>query len=127
MASAKSVQGEAQTEEPTLKNWEFDKPKKGTFALIKVRTATKPIGADGEPFAYPLLWVTEVNSGEQYTIHAFPEVLRSELKRLAPAIGDIFTIDYQGLRETKSGRKARVFDVTGGSGEETVNWDSIPF
>lgn len=116
------------TEVEIIPKWEFDKPKAITCAIAKIRTATLPVGADGEPYSYPLLWVTEVETGQDYLIHAFPSVLISELRAVKPEIGDVITIAYQGQKITNSKRKAHVFEVTAGAGvAQEYDWDNAPF
>lgn len=108
--------------------WRFDtKGAKLTARLDKVRTATLPNGANGEPYSYPLLWVTEA-SGKQWLVHAYPQTLVEELHNVKPNIGDTFTIEYQGERKTKSQRTAKIFEVTLGDGiVQEFDWDNAPF
>lgn len=113
---------------PELPTLRFDKPFRVTVRLDKIRTANM-VGADGNAFAYPLLWVTlDAGAGEQNLLHAFPESLIGELRALKPNPGDVFTIDYQGQKVTKQKRTARIFEVTAGDGSASgIDWDNAPF
>lgn len=122
----------ASPEEPKLPNLRFDKPWKGTFRFEKVKTVTTQ-GIDGEPFAYPLITVTVVDAGSsnavtsgRYLIHAYPETLIAELRRVKPQAGATLTIDYQGESETKSKRKVKVFEIDSPDTAD-VDWDNPGF
>ena len=121
------------TAEATLPNIRFDKPWKGTFRFEKVKTV-KTGGIDGEDFYYPLLTVTVLDpgtttttvAGGRYLIHAYPETLIAELRRVKPQNGTELTIDYQGETESKAKRKVRVFEIDSPDTAD-VDWDNPGF
>jgi hypothetical protein len=81
----------------------------------------------GEYDPYPLL-VIEQDDGEEKAVHAFHTVLKNELLRLKPQIGERIGIKFLGEQKTKPGSKFSSFigyrvtvDRDGGS----FNWESI--
>ncbi len=118
--------------EPKLPNIRFDRPWRGTFRFEKVKTVTTT-GIDGEDFQYPLITVTVTDAGTtdtvvggRYLIHAYPETLIAELKRVKPQASAILTIDFQGESETKSKRKVKVFEIDSPDTAD-VDWDNPGF
>lgn len=83
-----------------------------TGKLIEVRWI------DGTYGEYPLLEI-EQGDGVAWTVHAFRDVLRSEITSCAPEIGDAITISYGGKSEKGYYRyKVRRVDGHGGP----VDW-----
>jgi len=129
---AQNETDQAATEDTTLPNLRFDKKWKGTFRFEKVKTVITQ-GIDGEPFAYPLITVTVVDPGNtgttvdsRYLVHAYPETLIAELRRVKPQAGATLTIKYQGETETKSKRKVKVFEIDSPDTAD-INWDNPGF
>ena len=117
----------------SLPNLRFDSKWKATFQFDKVKTVSMA-GIDGEPFYYPLLTVTvvdpgtapKVQGGDQVLIHAYPETLIAELKRVKPQAGAVLTIDYRGETKSKSNRTVKVFEIDSPDTAET-DWDNPGF
>lgn len=81
------------------------------------------MGPDMGYGSYPI--VTLETSGGERAIHAFHTVLRTELARRRPRVGDPLEVTYQGKRSPKSGNgnDFHVYRVIGGQ-EPEFNWDS---
>ena len=60
-----------------------------------VGTVTELSERDGAYGAYPIVTVRQAD-GKELAVHAFHEVLQSELARIAPKHGDEIGIKYQG-------------------------------
>jgi hypothetical protein len=65
---------------------------------------------------YPILTV-RTDSGQDVAVHAFHTVLRRELEKLQPRVGDRIGIAYHGLHPTRGYERYRVVITrdTGGS------------
>lgn len=71
---------------------------------------------------YPIVTV-ENDAGEQTAIHAFHTVLRGELAKRRPQVGDEISVTYLGKRDVKGGRgDYHAYRVTGGQAQP-YNWD----
>jgi hypothetical protein len=109
----------------TIPNWRFDVPRKARFTVDRIVTA-RTTGIGGNELQYPLLTVTDKADGVVYLLHAYPETLLAELKRVQPSVGDEIDVDYQGVKETKSQRNARIF-VVDSPNAAAFAWDSPNF
>ena len=56
---------------------------------------------------YPIVVVRDA-SGKEWAIHAFRQVLQSELVRARPRVGDQIGVKYEGQREDESYHRYRV-------------------
>ena len=89
-----------------------DHPKTITGRLLDVRTVEGAYGA------YPLLEL-EQDDGLGVDVHAFRDVLQSELAACAPQLGDRITIIYQG----KTAKGYYLYRVKRADGmSRPVNW-----
>lgn len=127
--SAKPTESAEPTKVPNL---EFKNPWKGTFRFEKVKTV-KTAGIDGSDFFYPLCTVTVVapgttglTAGDRVLIHAYPETLIAELRRVKPQAGTELTIDYQGKAQSKAKRDVHVFEIDSPDTAD-VDWDNPGF
>jgi hypothetical protein len=75
---------------------------------------------DGEYGQYPLVTLDTADRG-QVTIHAFHEVLASELARRAPKPGDVIEVSYRGQHPHKG---YHLYQVTG-DGDLAFNWNKF--
>lgn len=112
------------TTDNVIPNWRFDNPRKATFTVDRIVTA-RTAGINGDQLVYPLLTVTDKADGKQYLLHAYPETLLSELKRVRPSLGDEITVEYQGTKKTKAQREAKIFMVDSPNAAE-FNWVDDP-
>lgn len=91
------------------------------------KIAGKVIGVTQSPdFGYgPYPIVTLNVDGTERAVHAFHHVLRTELARRRPRVGDDLEIVYQGQRKPKSGTNNpfHAYRVQGGQ-EREFNWDA---
>jgi hypothetical protein len=68
------------------------RPSAGDSITITITDLTEHDAGYG---AYPII-EGETASGEMVTLHAFHDVLKSELAKFAPSIGDTLTVTYGG-------------------------------
>lgn len=61
----------------------------------------------GEYEPYPIVTIT--NGEEAVAIHAFHTVLKNELSKRRPQIGDRLIVTYHGMRATNSGSKYHAY------------------
>lgn len=112
---------------PELDTWRFDRPGKTLRGILtKIRTAHMT-GINGEPFAYPLLFVKPDGVEVDVLVHAYPEVLVNELRSTKPMPGDPITIKYLGKKKTKANRDALIFEVETGGADAGYDWDNPGF
>lgn len=90
---------------------------------IAGRVLAIAMGPDMGYGPYPI--VTLDSAGTEYAIHAFHQILRTELARRRPKVGDEIEVTYQGKRSPKSGNgnPFHVYRVIGGR-EPEFNWES---
>jgi hypothetical protein len=90
---------------------------------IKGRVVSVAMGPDLGYGSYPIVTIAE-EAGTERTIHAFHQVLRSELARRRPGQGDEIEVTYIGKRAPRSGGNGfHAYRVTGGK-EPEFNWDA---
>lgn len=97
--------------------WKPDAGTTITGAVVEV----KMIDPSGQG-PYPCVTLQSAD-GQQRAIHAFHSVLRRELARNAPKVGDEITITYHGERAGGAYGKYHSYQVRGGQGRE-FNWDA---
>ena len=85
----------------------------GTVTALNMR--------DGEYGAYPVVTIREQGGGE-YAAHAFHDVLKNELTRVRPQVGEQLGIAYDGKHPE---RGYHVYRVVSDSTPTGVDWDSI--
>ena len=100
---------EAQSDFPTA--WRPEPGDTVTGTLLNVE-AIDPNGNG----VYPV--VTLKTDGGDIAVHAFHTVLRRELARRRPKVGDELTIVYQGKRPGGKNNEYHAYRVSGGSGGE---------
>ena len=76
---------------------------------------------DGGYGTYPIV-VIEPEGGEPSAVHAFHDVLRNELARVAPRIGDVMAIRYDGKQAGERGYHR--YKVVSGRAS-AFNWDKF--
>jgi hypothetical protein len=74
---------------------------------------------DGEP--YPLVIITPDDGGDEVTVHGHHRVLKEELAKRAPRVGDHLVITYLGRITPDGGRPYAAYRVQGGSNPFTWN------
>ncbi|WP_370325268.1 hypothetical protein [Euzebya sp.] len=87
----------------------------GRIVALDVGTSKQ----DGEP--YPLV-VLQTDDGDEITVHGHHRVLKEELAKRAPRVGDQLRITYLGKRTPEGGgRSYAAYRVEGGSNPFTWN------
>jgi hypothetical protein len=109
------------------------KPKPGTKIVGVITDVTARDSGYGE---YPIVTL-EVAGGDRVALHCFHEVLRGELARIAPKLGDEIGVKYLGQHPEKGYHQYKVaragtgsFDWARFSDEdavEEVKSDDVPF
>jgi hypothetical protein len=103
-----------------------DHPKSITGTLKDVRTVAGSYGS------YPLVELEDDATNVLWLVHAFRDVLQSELASCAPAVGDRITISFGGKHERgyylyrvrRADGKARTIDWTRFGGDTPVEPDA---
>lgn len=91
------------------------KPKAGDKLVGVVVDVTERDGSYGR---YPIVTI-RVEDGDELAVHAFHEVLQSELAKVAPKPGDELGIAYLGKHEERGYHRYRVARA---GGTATVAW-----
>lgn len=77
---------------------------------------------DGGYGPYPIVTIV-TGAGDEVAVHAFHQVLRTELARRRPKVGTELAITYVGEQPSKDGRgKYHVYRVSGGE-TQGYDWD----
>jgi hypothetical protein len=94
------------------RTWRPDKgdvnPLVGT--LLDVTTASTAFDAE-----YPLAEIVD-DQGVSWSFHAFRDIAKSELSRLAPEIGDLISVTYLGVPD---GKRYHVYRIRFADGRST--------
>jgi hypothetical protein len=127
MVASKSTTPDETTNAADVPTLRFDKPWRKRLTVTRLKTANTT-GMNGEPFSYPLLTVIDHQDNDTVKlIHAYPETLINELRRVKPGVGDEITVDYQGKKDTKTAnRKAHIFEVDSPQAA-AFDWDTPGF
>jgi hypothetical protein len=64
----------------------------------------------GEYEPYPIITIVD-EGGEPVAVHAFHDVLRNELAKLQPEVGDRLVVVYRGQKEGRSGSRYHSYAV----------------
>jgi hypothetical protein len=88
------------------------RPQPGEKIVGEVIDLSERTGAYGR---YPIVTV-RTGDGEERALHAFHEVLANELGRVAPKVGDVIGVRYDGNDEDKGYHRYRVRRAGDGSG-----------
>ena len=113
-------------------NWDsgMDKPARGwrpevgdklRGTVVDIDTATSNFGNHED---YPLLTI-ETEDGEMVAVHGFHHVLKGELAKRRPEVGDQIAIRYHGVPEGKPYELYTVRVKKDRPAAPAVNWDQM--
>jgi hypothetical protein len=97
------------------------RPESGDKLIGKVVEIGERLGYNDEP--YPIITV-QPEHGEPLAVHAFHTVLRNELARQRPQIGEMVGIKYEGQFATETGRgRYHRYRVHVDRPQQAFSWD----
>ena len=77
---------------------------------------------DGEHGRYPIVTIRE-EGGSEFAVHAFHDVLKNELGKIRPEVGDEIGIAYGGKHPDRNYHQYRV--ASDRSPVAGIDWDSV--
>jgi hypothetical protein len=100
------------------------RPEPGDLLIGKVVRITKGTSCYGDNGSYPIIGV-QTEDGQVLNVHAFHAVLRSELARTRPEVGDMIGIAYEGKPKDRSYEMYRVECDKPSTKSSEPDWDVL--
>lgn len=104
---------------PTAAGWRPEPDDKIVGVIVDISEGAGDYGS------YPIVTVDPGDGAELVAVHAFHSVLKSELARLKPAVGDEIGIKYEGKKQGKNQTYDNYKVALESARPRTPNWDAI--